>query len=117
MGRRVKIVLFVAVSNLILSAYYLLVGLKLRGIYSELDANVPNPLFNKYFAIYLIFSLLSFIYGYYLQSEAKQGREIGKISHTMFLLFISAPLIFLVLSTTYYIITILMLYDMTTTLG
>jgi len=117
MAKRARIVLFVAVSNLILSAYYLLVGLKLRGLYSELDANVPNPLFNKYFAIYLIFALLSFIYFYYLKTEEKQGRVVGKIGLVFALLFLAAPLIFLVLSTTYYIITILMLYDMTTTLG
>ena len=94
--RQVKLALMIAVSNLLLCAYYLFVGFRLSRLFTQFDAETPNPIFNKYFLGFLILTLLSFAYWNFLKRRVKKGLEINLKNYNLILLFLSAPIIYLI---------------------
>lgn len=96
----------IAITNLLLSAYYLLVGFRLSALYSEFNAEAPNPVFNKYFLGFLILAVLGFAFWAYLKKRLKKGLEINKKLYYVVLLSLSIPAVYLAFQLVYSLIVI-----------
>lgn len=114
MARRIKLVLIIAVSNLILSAYYLFVGLRLSALYSQFNVEKPSPIFgNKYFLFFLIYTLFSFIYWYSLRRRVKKSLEVNLKIHNLIVLFLASPIIYLAVLEIYTLIVLYVIIPLT----
>ncbi len=97
MMKGVKLVFVVALANLLFSVYYLDMGFKVFRFYLEFEEKAPNAvIFNKYFLVFLIFSMLSFIFGICVKRRLKRGLEMGGKLYIAVLIFLSTPVIYFV---------------------
>ncbi|OGM10983.1 hypothetical protein A2Z22_03895 [Candidatus Woesebacteria bacterium RBG_16_34_12] len=105
--RQIKLTLIIAITNLILSVYYLFIGLRLSALYSQFNVATPNPfLNNKYFLIFVIFTLLSFVYWYFLRNKVNKGIGVNIKIYNLILLFLTSPIIYLAFTFIYSLIII-----------
>jgi len=102
--KQLKLALIIAISNLILSAYYLFVGLKLSAMYFQFNAETPNPVFNKYFIGFIVLAILSFAYSYFLKRRVKRELDVSQNIYNLILLILSSPTIYLLFATIYALI-------------
>ena len=107
--KQVKLALIIAISNLLLSAYYLFVGFRLSALFSEFNAETPNPIFNIYFLGFLLLTSLSFIYWHYLRRSVKRGLFENKKTYYLIPLLLSGPIIYLAIMQIYSLMVIYMI--------
>jgi hypothetical protein len=111
---KLKLALIIVLTNLVLSAYYLFVGLRLSTLYSQFNAVTPNPVLdNKYFLIFVIFTLLSFACWYYLRNKAKKGVLVNTKIYNLILFVLASPIIYLAVTEIYSLVVIYIIIPLT----
>ena len=112
--KQARLALFIAITNLLLSAYYLLIAFRLSKIYSGLNLNVepkiPNPFFNRYFLCFLALTLLSFTLWTYIRRRLRQGLVVNNRFHNIVLILLGSPIIYLTVQLIYFLVIIYIIF-------
>ena len=113
MARQVKLALIIAITNLLLGVYYLFVGFRLSVLFSQFNAEAPNPIFNKYLIGFLVLAMLSFSYWYFLKRKEKRELGVSKNVYNLILLILSGPVIYLAMTQIYSLVVIYIIIPLT----
>ena len=111
--KQLKFTLIIAITYLLLSAYYLFVGLRLNVLLSQFDSETHDPGFNIFFMGFLILAILSFAYWDYLKRRLKKGL-VGKVRfYNIVTLLLSSPIIFITFKLIYSLIVVYIFIPLT----